>query len=48
MEQVADKLEFMLTRLRAEKQRLKGGSGVAMQALSREAAKSANENESGT
>jgi serine/threonine-protein kinase len=45
MEQVADKLEFMLTRLRAEKQRLKGGSGVAMQALSREAAKTGQENE---
>ena len=37
MEIVADKLEFMLARLRAEKQRLKGGSGVAMQALAREA-----------
>ncbi len=47
MEEVADKLEFMLARLRAEKQRLKGGSGVAMQALSREAAKSpANGSES--
>jgi serine/threonine-protein kinase len=45
MEQVADKLEFMLTRLRAEKQRLKGGSGVAMQALSREAAKTGQANE---
>ncbi|MGP1308885.1 MAG: serine/threonine-protein kinase [Phycisphaerales bacterium] len=39
MEEVADKLEFMLARLRAEKQRLKAGSGVAMQALTRDAAK---------
>ncbi len=45
MEEVADKLEFMLVRLRAEKQRLKGGSGVAMQALSREAAKTSDTNE---
>ncbi|MBX3351875.1 MAG: serine/threonine protein kinase [Phycisphaeraceae bacterium] len=36
MEVVADKLDFMLAKLRAEKQRLKAGSGVAMQALARE------------
>lgn len=46
MEEVADKLEFMLARLRAEKQRLKGGSGVAMQALSRESARPTAKGES--
>jgi serine/threonine protein kinase len=46
MEEVADKLEFMLARLRAEKQRLKGGSGVAMQALSRESARPTAQGES--
>lgn len=42
MEEVADKLEIMLARLRDEKQRLKGDSGIAMKALSREAAKTAS------